>query len=151
MEPGITGQRLPGPFAHFRLSGPHAAARDLVPSLVSVLLKPPVGSVPRALSSFQAGLLLWKFRLPWDRSMCLLFLGRNMVAPGHPKGSASGGSPVCQLPSVCLRQRTFWESLRSPQDAESPDDTLSAVYSAPDCRGSAVALPWDHLWSGSLS
>lgn len=76
--------------------------------------------------------------------MCLLFLGHNMVAPGHPKGSASRGSPVCQLPSVCLRQRTFWESLRSPQDAESPDDTLSAVYSAPDRRGSTAEPPWEH-------
>lgn len=72
----MMGQGLLTFFFHFSLSmlvsflfllpGLHGEAKDLVQSLVSVPLKPHVGSVPRAWPSFQEGLLLWKFGLPWD-------------------------------------------------------------------------------------
>lgn len=76
LEPSIMGQGLLASFFHFSLfmlvsflfllPGLHGEAKDLVQSLVSVLLKAYVGSVPRAWPSFQEGLLLWKFGLPWD-------------------------------------------------------------------------------------
>lgn len=52
-------------FSLFLLLGLYGEAKDLVQSLVSVLLKPYVGSVPRVWPSFQEGLLLWTFGLPW--------------------------------------------------------------------------------------
>lgn len=82
----MAGQRPPGPFAHFSLSGPHAAARDLVPSLVSVLLKPPVGSVPRALSSFQAGLLLREIQAAMGLINVFALFGAQHGGPGAPQG-----------------------------------------------------------------
>lgn len=134
LRPSVVGQGLLAPFVPSGLSalvpqphGPPAPGPGLRPGLVS--LSSELGSHRTPALSLGHGLVSWndcRLETPAAPELSNVFasLGHNLVAWVTQRLSW-WGSHVYQLPSVCLKQRTFWESFRrSTQHPESPGDIL---------------------------
>lgn len=98
------------------LPGPHGPGKDQVQFIVPFLL------------AAHMGMAQFPEKFPTLETWAATRLSNVFAPSGHnlvaqvPRGSAGNRSLVYWLPSVCLRQNNFWESLRSTQDTESPDN-----------------------------